>query len=128
MKMDMRMPQMPGKVFGVETSLLRVFLLPLVLIIIFLMSLSMVIMPKISEIGEMKKENEAVEKKTKLVALKRDYLLTVDEEELNKKSSFLAEAILRERDAYSLVGIIKQIAGKHGFYVQSFSVSPGEMN
>jgi len=125
MRVDM---QMPDKLFGVETSLFKIFLLPFALVIIFLMSLSLIIMPKISEIGDLMKESESVEKKTELMAVKRDYLLTVDEQELTKKSSFLAKAILKERDAYLLVGIIKQIAGKHGFYVQSFSVSPGEIS
>lgn len=125
MKIEM---QLPDKLFGLETSLLKIFLWPLVLVVIFLISLSLIIMPKMEKIGVLRKESEVVKGKTKTIALKRDYLLTVDEEELKKKSSFLTEALLKERDAYLLVGIIKQIAGKHGFYVQSFSVSPGEMS
>jgi len=124
MKVEM---QLPDKLFGVETSLLRVFLLPLGLVIIFLVSLSLIIMPRVEEISDLRQESKSIGEKTKTIALKRDYLLTVDEEELKEKSSFLAEALLKERDAYLLVGIIKQIAGEHGFYVQSFSVSPGEM-
>ena len=125
MKIDM---QMPDKLFGMEASLLKVFLLPLALVIVFLMSLSLIIMPKIDDIGDLRREDESVTEKVRLMTLKRDYLLIVDEEELSKKASFLAEAILKEKDAYLLVGMIKQIAGKNGFYVQSFSVSPGEMD
>jgi len=97
-------------------------------VIVFLLSLSLIIMPKMEEVGDLRQEGESVRGKAKAIALKSDYLLAVDEEELKKKSSFLAEALLKERDAYLLVGVIKQIAGKHGFYVQSFSVSPGEMS
>ncbi len=120
--------KMPERVFGFEVSLLSVFVVPAVMLLMFFLSLSVVIMPKISEIKKIKSDRLAVEKKRDLVKAKRNYLMAVDEVELKKKTEFLEKALLAEKDAYILVGLIREVAGNHGFYVQSFSVSPGEIS
>jgi len=119
--------QLPEKIFGVETMLLKVFVLPVFLFFIFLISFFKVVLPKFDQIAGLKRETSEVTRKKTLVEKKRDYLLTVNEEELQKKADFLAKALLQQKDAYTLVGVIRKIAGKYGFYIQSFSVSPGEM-
>lgn len=124
MKFEMKMPD---KVFGLEFSLLIVFVLPIAMLVVFLLSLSLVIRPKINEIKKLKIDRLAVEKKSGMVKAKRDYVQAIDEAELKKKTGFLEKALLAEKDAYLLVGLIREIAGNHGFYVQSFSVSPGEI-
>jgi len=122
-KMDM-----PDKVFGLEFALLSVFAVPAMMLLMFLLSLSLVIMPKVDEIKKIKNDRLAIEKKRELVRTKRDYLMSVDEAELKGKAEFLEKAVLAEKDAYMLVGLIRDVAGKHGFYVQGFSVSPGEIS
>ncbi len=124
MKIEVRLPD---KIFGMETMLLKVFVLPVCLVVMFFISLSLVIRPRFEEVGVIRKERKEVAEKTKLVEEKRDYLLSVDEQELQKQADFLGKALLQEKDAYLLVGVIRKVAKDNGFYIQSFSVSPGEL-
>ncbi|MBU3935431.1 hypothetical protein KJ909_02035 [Patescibacteria group bacterium] len=120
--------QLPEKIFGLETVLLKIFVLPIFLLLLFLISFFKVVLPKFDQIASLKRETNEVTRKKTLVEKKRDYLLTVNEEELQKKADFLAKALLQQKDAYTLVGVVRKIAAKYGFYIQSFLVSPGEMS
>jgi len=118
---------LPDKIFGIETSLLTMFLAPLFVVIIFLMTLVGIIIPKINQIIDTNTEIQKVSGQIKLTNEKRVYLSSIDQEQLQQDASYLNSAILKEKKSYLLVGVIKKIADEYSFVIKSFSVSPGEM-
>lgn len=120
--------ELPDKIFGLESSLLKYFLLPAVLVLLVVMSYGLVLMPRIEEIGEMKAEAQKIKEQKANVIEKKNYLLTVDSEELEKNDEYLSNSVLRDRNSYFLVNVIRKIADKHLFMVDSFNISPGELS
>lgn len=119
--------ELGGKIFGLEVGMLKIFVPPLLLVLGFLVSISLVIRPRLEEVAKLRREGKELRTKIDLVSKKRNYLLTVDEVELSKNSAWVDAAILEKKDAYSLVAVIREIAADNGFYIKSFSVVPGEM-
>jgi len=117
----------PDKIFGIEKGLIKLFLVPLAIVVIFLMSLGGIIIPKIGEISDTYEKINNIKSQIKLTDEKKNYLLTIDQDQLNKDADYLNEAVLKEKKAYLLVGIIRKIADKFGFQITSFSVLPGEI-
>jgi len=118
---------LPDKVFGIETSLLTMFLAPLLVVVIFLMTLIGIIIPKINQIISTNTEIQKISSQIKSTNEKRVYLSSVDQEQLQRDAGYLNSAILKEKKSYLLVGVVKKIADEYGFVIRSFSVSPGEM-
>lgn len=117
----------PDKIFGLEKSLLKMFLTPLVVIVLFLMSLGLVIIPKIGEIQANMSKITDLNLQIKLTNEKKSYLASVDLEQLNQEAEYLNKAVLKEKKSYLLVGVIRKIADSFGFQIKSFSVNPGEV-
>lgn len=117
----------PEQVFGIESSLLGLFWVPAVLIAVFLLSLRIVILPKIDEINSINNKISNQNNKIKVVKDKINYLLSVDKSELNKDADYLNSALLQEKNSYILVNIVKTIADEYGYQINSFSVTPGEL-
>ncbi|MDD4937688.1 MAG: hypothetical protein PHX34_01590 [Candidatus Shapirobacteria bacterium] len=115
------------KILGIEKGLLKLFLAPLVVVVVFLMSLGWVIIPKIGNIKDNLNKINNVNLQIKLTNEKKGYLASVDLEELNTDAEFLNNAILKEKNSYLLIGVIRKIADNFGFQIKSFSVSPGEV-
>jgi len=123
-KLDLKLPD---KIFGIETGLITMFLVPFLVIVVFIMSLLGIIIPKISQIFDISKNIQTVNAQIKLTNEKRAYLSAVDQELLQKDADYLDAAVLKEKKSYLLVGVIRKIADEYGFQIKSFSVSPGEM-
>lgn len=124
MKIDTKLPD---KIFGIETGLITQFL-PLVgIVLVIVSSIGLLFLPKIEAI----QKNRATYLKTKKSVAdmkeKYEYLASVDQDELKENFEFLQKSILPEKNAYILVGVVRKIADKHGYYLDSFSVSPGEL-
>ncbi|MFA5750071.1 MAG: hypothetical protein WC895_02530 [Candidatus Shapirobacteria bacterium] len=113
-----------GKIFGIDISLTKVFLVPLVVIIVFLITLAGVISPKVSEIVDLGKNIKAMNSQIKSVQEKRAYLLSIDQEQLKRDAQYLDSAVFQEKNSYLLVGVIRNIADKHNFQIKSFSINP----
>lgn len=124
MKVDTKIPE---TIFGIETRMINLFLPPLGLLVIILMSVGLLLMPKIEEINKNNALNKKLKSEVADLTAKYNYLATVDQEELMSNSDFINKSILPERNAYLLVGTIRKIADKYGYYLDSFSVSPGEL-
>lgn len=124
MKLDIKLPE---TLFGIETALFKIVLLPLPLILVFLLSLSWVIIPRIDEINEMNGKIASKESQIKAISSKKNYLLSVNKEELNRDKSNLQSALLDRDKTYFLVGVVRSIADIHGYQVKSFSISPGRL-
>lgn len=118
---------MPDKIFGFESSLLKYFSLPAVLVVLVFVSFSFVLQPKIDEISKMRKDMILLKEQKSKIVEKKNYLLSIDEDELKENDKYLSNSVLRDRNSYFLVGVIRRIADKHLFMVDSFNVSPGEL-
>lgn len=119
--------KLPDKIFGLEKSLLTLFLPPLVLILIFFISLNFVLVPKINEIKSINKKISEVNSKTDKVNEQIKYLNSIDTEELQKNADYLDNAVLKNKQSYLLVGIIREVANKFNYQIESFSLTPGEL-
>lgn len=124
MKMTLNVPD---QIFGIDTSLLKNFWLPAILIVAFFITLREVVLPKIDEINSINNQAIGQEKNVKSIREKINYLLALDKNELNKNADNLSSALLKEKNSYFLVNIIKTIADKFGFQIKSFSIIPGQL-
>jgi hypothetical protein len=118
----------PDKIFGLESDLLLLFVNPLLLILGILFLYNLFLKPQLAVIGD----NFAEIKKTETLVIstraKRDYLLSISEEELEKNVDLVKNAVLGQKDSYYLVGLVRNIANKHAFRVESFSINPGKID
>jgi len=124
MKLDTKMPE---TIFGIETRMINLFIPPLGLLLVILMSVGLLLMPKVEEINKNNALNKKLKSEVADLTAKYNYLATVDQEDLMTNADFINKSILPEKNAYLLVGTIRKIADKHGYYMDSFSVSPGEL-
>lgn len=119
--------KLPDRIFGLEKSLLTLFLPPLVLILFFLISLNLVLIPKINEIQNINKKVSEINSKTDKISEQIKYLNSIDPEELQRNADFLDNAVLKNKQSYLLVGIIREVANKFGYQIEGFSLAPGEL-
>jgi len=119
--------KLPDKILGLERSLLTLFLTPLVLILFFFISLNLVLIPKINEIQSINNKINEVNLKTDKINEQIKYLNSIDPEELQKNADYLDNAVLKNKQSYLLVGIIRGVANKFGYQTESFSLTPGEL-
>jgi hypothetical protein len=117
----------PDKILGIEKGLLKLFLVPLVAIVVFIISLGLVIIPKIENIRDNLEKINNLNLQIKLTNEKKNFLAALDLEQLNTDAGFLNNAILKEKNSYLLVKAIRRIANNFGFQIKSFSVAPGEI-
>lgn len=119
--------KIPEKVFGISSGLIKLFFVPLLVIMVFFVSIGLVILPKITSIKSLKVSINKIKNQIKLTEEKSNYLLSIDQEQLNRDASNLSSAVLQEKNSYLLVGVIRNIADKYNFLVNSFSISPIEI-
>lgn len=119
--------KLPDKIFGLEKSFLVLFLPPIFLVLFFLISLNFVLIPKINEIKSVNNKINEVNSKTDKINEQIKYLNSVDSEELQKNADYLDNAVLKSKQSYLLVGIIREVANKFGYQIESFSLTPGEL-
>lgn len=119
--------KLPDKIFGLEKSLLTLFLPPVGLLVLFFISLQLVLIPKVNQIGTVKQKIDTVKANTAKVTEQIKYLSSVDSEELQKNAEYLDNAVLRNKKSYLLVEIIRQVASNFDYQLESFSLTPGEI-
>lgn len=118
---------LPDKILGVEKAFLVLFLPLFGLLVLFLISLNLVLLPKVNEIGEISKNINDIKAKTAKIQEQNDYLASVDQEKLNQIAGYLNDAVLKDKQSYVLVEIIRSVANNFNYQVQSFSLNPGEL-
>jgi len=118
---------LPDKVFGIDKSLLMLFLPPLGLILLFFISLNLILMPKIEESRKVKNEISGVVANTKKIKEQNKYLMSINQEELKRDAEYLDNAVLKDKKSYLLVEIIRGVADDFGYQIESFSLTPGEL-
>ena len=118
---------LPDKIFGLEKSFLMLFLWPIFLVVLFLISLNLLLLPKINEIGGVNKKIDQVKNNINKVKEQNKYLMSIDQEKLKINAEYLENAVLKDKKSYLLVGIIRGVANNFGYQLESFSLTPGEL-
>jgi len=118
---------LPEKIFGIETGLLTVFVPLLGVILLVIMSINLVILPRIGDYSQMVGQLDSLKLQREQMVQKRNYLLSIDQNELKKNADFIVNALLPQRNSYMLVGMVGQIADNYGYQIDSFLINPGEV-
>lgn len=118
---------LPDKIFGVDSRIILIWLQPIGLVFILILSLITVIIPKINEVSGKMKEIKVTMGKVVEINQKRTYLQSVDQEEITNNANKLALALLPERNSYLLVRIIQDAVAQTGYNVDDFSISMGNV-
>lgn len=117
----------PDKIFGIDGRIFALFLQPLALLAVILISVFGVAIPKLRDFGDRVGEIKGVTAKTEEVNQKRTYLQMVDQEQIISDANKLAEALLPEKNSYMLVRIIRNAASEMSYNVDDFSISMGDI-
>lgn len=118
--------QLPDKIFGLETNLLKLLIVPILLVVILLGTGVAVLVPKIGEIGDNINEVDVLKQELNALIRQKDFFDSLDVNQMKNNSKLIQSAVMGENNAYLLVGLIRELAGKYNFQVDSFNVSPGE--
>lgn len=108
--------------------LFKILAAPIGVTMVGFLMVGKLVWPRVGEIRSKLGQIQTVERQEKIWTERKNYLLMFDEEELKKKAELVEKALLKENDAYYLVNIIRQIAQKQEFTIQSFSVSIGQLS
>ena len=119
--------KLPDKVFGINTSFLKLFLVPLLVLLVFVISVNLVVVPKFSQISELTNSISSINKEIDLTVQKINYLSSVDQQQIQKDVGYLESAVLQEKNSYLLVGVVRNVADRYGFGISSFSISSIEV-
>jgi len=119
--------KLPDKIFGLDKFLLILFLPLIGLILVFLISLNLILIPKANEIESVDEKINKNNTSTNKINEQIKYLASMDQEELQKNAEYLDNAVLRNKKSYLLVEIIREVANKFDYQVESFSLVPGEL-
>lgn len=118
---------LPDKIFGLERSIFELWLQPFGLLLILIMSIGLVILPKISEISAKISKIQQTNQNITDTNQKRKYIETVDQNEIKDNATALAAGLLPEKNAYVLVKVIQDVASSVNYSVDDFSVSLGDI-
>ena len=114
---------MPEKIFGISSGLIKLFLPPLGLVIFFLTSFGLLILPKIESAKSLKSSGDSIKSQIKSIDEKRSYLMSINQEQLKQNVTYLSNAVLKEKNSYLLLGVMRDITSKFGYTITSFSLS-----
>ncbi|MFA7300934.1 MAG: hypothetical protein WC069_01305 [Candidatus Shapirobacteria bacterium] len=118
---------LPDKLYGQDVGVLLVWAGPVSVIIVMMLIFLGVILPKITEVGELYSKINKVDNEIKLLNEKRTYLLSLDQADLQSKSTLVENGVLSEKNSYLLVKIISKVVSDFGYSVGDFSVRLGDV-
>jgi hypothetical protein len=126
--MKIKALDMPDKIFGIDSAMIST-LTPLVAVLILaILGTNLIILPKFDSFQVANKSGEDLTASNNDLLEKLRYIQSVDPNELKTNADFIANALLPQKNAYLLVDIVRKIADKHNFQVDSFLVSPGKLD
>lgn len=120
--------EIPEKLFGLDSALLLTFLPLLGVVLLIIVSSNLFLVPKFEEFNTLRDQAAGLNSQTGKLLEKITYLQSVDQDELKKNAHFISSALLPQKNAYLLVGVVRRIADKYGYQIESFLVNPGKVN
>lgn len=115
------------KLFGMEPWQFK-SLLPIgVIILLIIMSLGLVILPKIEQIKKFGVDKSAYKQKISDINQKRAYIQSADESEIKNREEILLMAVPESKDIYFLLNVVSRLVSEYEFVVSGLSFSPGEL-
>ena len=118
---------LPEKLFGVDMSVLLVWLTPVGVMVILMLIFVRWMVPQIADIKGLFNQIDKVINETKVLNEKRVYLLSLDQAELESKLTLIENGVLSEKNSYLLVKIISEIGADFEYQVSDFSVTLGDI-
>lgn len=115
------------KILGINKWKLKYLWLPASVGLIFFLSWSVAIMPRVTDIQQYQNDTAAVKRNVSDLNQKRNYLESADENDLAQKETLLSQALPGDKNLYYLLTVVQSIAKNYGFVVDSFAVSPGKI-
>lgn len=119
--------EIPDKMFGLDSALLVVFIPLIGLVLVLILAFGLIVLPKIDEIQGTTGKITSIQTETKGINDKRKYILSIDQERLQKNANYVNNALLPEKNSYLLVSVIRKIADKYNFQVDGFQIKLGEI-
>lgn len=119
--------EIPDKMFGLDSSLLVIFVPPIALFLALLLVFNLLVVSRIEDIGAVIDKIKSIQAETKSINDKRRYILSIDQEKLQRNANYVNSALLPEKNSYLLVGIVRKIADKYNFQIDSFQIKLGEV-
>jgi hypothetical protein len=118
---------LPDKVFGIDSRLFLLWLQPVALFFGLLFSVTLIIFPKFNEVLGKIADIKTVDNKIVELNQKRNYLQSVDQEEIKNNADKLSLGLLPEKNAYMLVRVLRNAAAEASFTIDDFSISMGDI-
>ncbi len=115
------------KIFGMEVWQLQAMVPILVVVLFVIMSLGLVVVPKIGQIKDYRSQVSDLKTKIDDLNKKRAYIQSIDEGDLKAKEEVLLMAMPESKDIYYLLNVVTGVVSEYGFMVDGFSFSPGEL-
>jgi len=120
--------KLPEKIFGMEVGLLVVLSPLLGVAILVVISINLLLLPKIDDYRTIMVQLQSLDSQKLQLVQKRDYLLSIDQDKLKQNTDFIVNAMLPQNNSYLLVDMVRVIADKYGYQIDSFSIHPGEVS
>ena len=121
--MDKDFFKLPEKVFGVNVSFLRLFVAPVLVLLGFIVSLNLIIIPKFSGLSQLNSSVDEVNSQIKMTDQNINYLSSVDQDQIQNDANYLNSAVLQEKNSYVLIGVIRGVVDQYGFNITTFSIN-----
>jgi|GEM_PF-1109479 len=117
-----------NKLFGIDLVYYKTFTTSIIVFFAFVLCSMAVVYPKVQEFGNLSGQIASTKEKISTVQTKANYLSSVDQDELRKNEQLIGQAIPQTKDLYFLLNVVGEITRKHDFVVDSFAVSPGDVD
>lgn len=119
--------QTSNKILGLDWNTVRPFMGSLVVVILFVSSLIIILIPRFGKLSEVIGETGSLNQKTKDTNEKYNYLRAVDVEDLRKNADLIGKALPVDKNLYFLIKVMQKVGEENGFLLDQFSFSPGEV-
>jgi len=115
------------KVFGLESWQVKMIVLPLGILVLAIISLIFVVIPSFNQLTSTNNQIKQKNIQIKNLEEKRNYLMNLNQDEVEANAEYLNLSLLKNKDAYYLVNVVRNVVEQKGFRIDAFSITPGEV-
>ena len=89
--------KLPDKIFGIEAAFLRLFIVPFLVLLGFLVSFNLVISPKFSELSQINQSVKSIDQQIDSITQKINYLTSVDQQQIKNDANPTIKKVIARR-------------------------------